>query len=351
VCKLLIVLMEYCQQNSIKNNPAAKWIQHNFNPKNPKFIVRGSNSDTNTICFYSKNLKGFNFCFRYLISSDFRKQFRLNHIKLEKLVKESNSIWIRAPGIIQLIHINHLISKNKQIFSNKNFFLHLCAARVTFKALTIRPTPENFLRFFSGLVSLYLVNNIKKYNPEIFFTGTSTKKSFFLDKDARHIVDAVISESKDGAQKSKEIVFLGAVSKLEPFSKEIYFLDKMGFKLDVYGYYDTKKKLSINFLGYADPNKIPEILSKYKFCFCPSSIMTEGFPRVIVEAISSKCMILSNKSSTFAEDIKELDEVVLFDNDFLGAFNQLSKLYEKNKHYLPKTNLRKFTKICSLLET
>lgn len=326
--KCLVFLFEAVADGDVNNSPSALWLQKKHPEIAFTFIMRGAISSDSHLGFYDSSTKTLGFLKGMIFSPAFRRKVRNVQQYLDKQIELHDQVWIRGPGIIPLYHGVKTVIKDEVAKKNKVVMVHLCANRLNLAYLLGHFTLSNLSKFVSGLIALYFVKKIIPLTNQFFFTGSHVKHNFNLPDDSKYLIDTDIKDQ--GAQaRSKNVIFLGRIEKLTNFTHELFELKKRGVFVEAFGSdFSMVPDGCVRKGGYIAPSDVLTTLAQYKICLCWSTEYYEGFPRVILEALASGCIVLVNKGAVFENDVKHLSGINVMDEllpntviDHLNSYN------------------------------
>lgn len=187
-----------------------------------------------------------------------------------------------------------------------------------------------FLRFVFYRFA-YKVVCISEYQRNYF--------SKFLPSNKIELIYNPIEINTIASNKENRILFVGHLRELKQVDVLLSAISSIqsdlrrdNWKLDILGSGDYKEKLvelsislniddMVNFHGYIEDNK--EFYRKSKILVLPSR--TEGFPLVLLEAMSNECIVISNEYSVSVYEIIEnnISGFVYKNNDDLHSILNL----------------------------
>tara|TARA_B110001450_G_C17637464_1_gene487811 strand:- start:628 stop:1695 length:1068 start_codon:yes stop_codon:yes gene_type:complete len=184
--------------------------------------------------------------------------------------------------------------KDKKSFFKK--FLYFCLTQISLffsniYSVTSKSDHELLGKYFLGTKKLVIRSNWVEQN-----------KSFNFEK-----------------RNSSKILTVGRLEEQKDYPHLIKSLQNTGLELDIIGEGTKKKELEdlakelsvkVNFLGVIRNSELIDIYGGYKYFISTSSF--EGNPKVILEAMSSGCVVLANDIPNNVEIISHLKNGILF---------------------------------------
>jgi len=179
----------------------------------------------------------------------------------------------------------------------------------------------------------YLIEFFKKYNKNTFWFPNVRDKSKYLTKE----------------NYEKKFVFIGHVKKekgIGEILKVFKSLDKE-YIIDIYGplidYKEDDFKYNVNYKGILKPDEVQKVLANYNYFVFPTFYKGEGYPGVIIEALSVGLPII-------ATDLKGIKEMVngsaflIPKKDVKSLKNTILMINEEKYKYMRKKAVEEFDK-------
>jgi len=147
---------------------------------------------------------------------------------------------------------------------------------------------------------------------------------------------------------SRSFVFISRVTEQKGIKLLVEVIEKLPeeYSLDVYGPIDDSKGLSVEYFnkenvsykGVLSPNKVIPTLSKYDVLILPTLHVNEGYPGIVIEAISCGKPVISSNLVSLSEIIENEKDGILINqgkkDELLNAilfFNTVNyKTFSKN---------------------
>jgi len=257
--------------------------------------------NTNKLHFKSKLV-----AYIYILGHFFGKFWKYDHISLHGTY---NDYVFIAPVVVFMSKIfNKKVSLRKFAGNMDNLYAN---SNLIYKILIRYILTHSDINFFE---TKYLVHYFYKYNQNTFWFPNVRKSTIFRTKKSYNKKFVFMGHVKD----EKGIKLLCQVSNL--LSNE-YTIDIFGSLVD--GYTEEYfKHYKLNYKGVVEPSEVTKILSDYDVLILPS--YREGYPGVIIEALSVGLVVIATSLDGIKEMINE-KMAILIDT---GNVQQLQKAIE-----------------------
>lgn len=244
--------------------------------------------------------------------------------------------------------------------SNDYLILSLLLPFVKYKKIVLRKFGGEFVDSYNGergfIEKLLCHFSIKQYDKIYLETKklVSETKVFYKNVDYFPNVRTFFTSEQQDKSYKKNFVYIGRIYKekgIEQIIKVANKLSEKGFVFDVYGPISEKeceKKLNENmyveYKGVLPKEQVIDILKLYDVLLFPSEDETEGYPGIIIEALSQGLPVISAAIGGVPEmiingvngylypskNIKELERCILNINK--ENYIQLSKNAKHSSH-------------------
>ncbi len=262
----------------------------------------------------------------------FLKYFNLFY-QVYKTIKHSNYVHVRAPS-----HPSICAMLIAPFFPNKRFWFKYAGSWIDQAPFSYR-----IQRFLLKKISKnYIYTTVNGKWSNLNENILSFENPCFSQKDYdKSCKDLQINLEK----KELELIYIGSLSKFKGVHLVINALEQMkfngikSFKIVGQGDYENKLKKQtsmsvyknkIKFLGYQKKSSVFKLLNKSDLLIIASE--TEGFPKVIAEAMKNYCVPISSRVSCIDQYINEETGFLIEKNttESIKFYFQLSQRFE---HY------------------
>jgi len=297
------------------------------------------------LALYNELSRKYNYSFTFITFGDKRDlQFTdmLNDatvIPIYMYIKKSNFKILKFLKSIFVINkIKHLINTPNIVKTNQllGFWVGI-GIKLKYKCPLLVRTGYDAMSFaiknkktFLKKFFYFLLTQIALLISDKYTVTTQADKTFltkhFISKKSKILVmpNWVAEQSlfKKIEKRKNEVVAVGRLENQKNFSYLIKELGKSEFKLNIVGKGSLQDKLSfiskkyqtdITFLEPMNNTDLFKYLANFKFFVLPSNF--EGNPKVLLEAMSLGCVVLSNRFIGVDEVIDNYKDGIIFDTN------------------------------------
>ena len=210
---------------------------------------------------------------------------------------------------------------------------------------------ENINEIFKKILlkTIFNSNNVLLETKEMihFFSGKCKAKLVWFP-NARKKQNNIKIKSFE-----KKFVFISQVTRSKGIDNLIKIVDKLptDYVLDIYGPLGKEyskiffKDKNLNYCGILKPNEVLEKLKEYDVLVLPTLYSNEGYPGIIIEALSCGKPVIATDLNSIREVIDQYKEGILFDkNSEIQLMNAFIFFNDKNYSDFCLNSMKKFIK-------